>query len=220
MLRFLNANALKVIVFLAVDAKSSAGRALLTEKVTFFPTGKSFTILAIVSISDFSKSESPSKSFRLTILIPLLDAYRINSAFSAFDTFLAAAFDQSLSYFDSAAILSVALRYFSRNSSKSFVLSSPKYAARSFSVSSSSSSNAHFDLVFEVQRQFMTSAALPEGSPGNISPFENFSSSSLISPSTRLCESRVRPSSTASHCLTMSAPLAFAACCASREEVC
>lgn len=28
-----------------------------------------------VSISDFSKSESPSKSFRLTILIPLLAAY-------------------------------------------------------------------------------------------------------------------------------------------------
>ena len=43
----------------------------------------------------------------------------------------------------------------------------------------------------------------------------NFSSSSLISPSTLLCDSLVLPSSAASHCFTMSAPFDFASCCAS-----
>ena len=51
---------------------------------------------------------------------------------------------------------SVIPRYFSLKSSKSFVLSSPKYAARSCRVFSSSSSSAHFARWRSTHRQLHT----------------------------------------------------------------
>lgn len=58
-----------------------------------------------------------------------------------------------------------------------------------------------------VHRQFMTSAAGPDGSPGNLQPFENVPLTGTLSPSMALWLGLVLPSSVASHICSSSIPM-------------